>query len=84
VLLNLPEYSACRRDRDFVTCRHVFGRIALDNVSNATLKKIGEFLGGRDHSTIINGNTRVRNLNQFDKKFNRKYTKLLSFIEKRI
>lgn len=73
-----------KRHRDTVTCRHVFGKIALDNIPLATLKTIGKFLGGRDHSTIINGNTRVRDLNQFDKKFNREYTKLLSFIEKRI
>lgn len=72
------------RDRELVTCRHVFGRIAIDNVPNATLKNIGLFLGKRDHSTIIHGNTNVNNLNDTDKKFNKEYNQLLSFISKKI
>tara|TARA_R110001632_G_scaffold50941_1_gene126881 strand:- start:14789 stop:15391 length:603 start_codon:yes stop_codon:yes gene_type:complete len=68
------------RKRDFVICRQVFGRIALDNIPNTNLKNIGSFLGGRDHSTIIHGNTNVNNLNETDKRFNKEYNQLLSFI----
>ena len=72
------------RKREFVTCRHVFGKIALDNISNSTLKSIGFFLGKRDHSTVLHGNTNVDNFNDTDKNFNREYNKLLSFISKKI
>jgi len=45
--------SPCRV-KSLVICRQVFCFFSKSYIPNITLKKIGLFLGGRDHSTVIN------------------------------
>ena len=47
---------------------------------NITLKEIGSFLGGRDHSTVIHGIKTAGDLIETDKQFREEYKRLESFI----
>ena len=42
-----------RRDREIASARHLFCYLSRMH-TNASLLAIGEFLGGRDHTTVIN------------------------------
>jgi hypothetical protein len=71
--------SNCRR-REFVVPRQMFCYIAKFNMPNITLKEIGSFLGGRDHSTVIHGIKTAGDLIETDKQFREEYKRLESFI----
>jgi chromosomal replication initiation ATPase DnaA len=44
-----------RRHRHIMIPRHIFCYIAKFHLPSLSLKTIGEYLGGRDHSTVIHG-----------------------------
>lgn len=56
--INVKELSSSSRKQEFVYARMVAAYL-LRTVFNLTLKKIGEFLGGRDHATIAHGIEKV-------------------------
>ena len=74
--------SPCRRS-ELVICRQMFCYIMYEN-TNSSLKSIGEFLGGRDHSTVIHAKETAKNLMDVEKKFNAQYERLIEFINSRL
>ena len=48
------DMTAARRDREAVKCRHEIC-YRLRNEADYSMPKIGRLLGGRDHTTVING-----------------------------
>lgn len=68
------------RKRELVIPRQMFCYIAKFNMPNVTLKEIGKFLGGRDHSTVIHGIRTAEDLIETDKQFRKEYEKLESYI----
>ena len=83
---NIPqkEILGASRKREKVVCRQMFCYIAKENMPNASLKSIGRFLGGRDHSTAIHSINVATNLIQYDKIFNKEYQRLNKFIKSNI
>jgi len=60
------------RSRNIVDARHAAYFILQKKVENITLKKIGLFFDGREHSTILKGLEKVSDLLQTDKQFRKK------------
>lgn len=71
VALGMPlhEVVGKNRKREVVICRHIFCYVAYLKTPNS-LKTIGELLGNRDHTTVINAREVVKDLMQTeDEKF---------------
>ena len=68
------------RKRDIVELRHIFTFLARKLGYSFT--SIGEFLGDRDHTTIINNVRMFNNLIETDPKFRKKYNDILEHIKK--
>lgn len=83
---NIPqkEILGASRKREKVVCRQMFCYIAKENMPNASLKSIGRFLGGRDHTTVIHSVNVATNLIQYDKIFKKQYQRLNEFIKSNI
>ena len=56
------------RDRELVVARQV-SMYFIKTLTNATLKSIGNELGGRDHTTVMYGIEQVNNLLGYDTEF---------------
>ncbi|NDG53993.1 MAG: hypothetical protein EBY39_13395 [Flavobacteriia bacterium] len=80
---NIPvkEITGNHRKREKVICRQMFCYIAKENMPEASLKSIGNFLGGRDHSTAIHSIQKASDLMTVEKKFKKDYIKLNEFIK---
>ena len=76
----LDKIMSTSRKRELVVTRQMFCYIAKFNMPNVTLKEIGNFLGGRDHSTVIHGIRTAGDLIETDKQFRKEYEKLESYI----
>lgn len=83
---NVPqrEIIGKSRKREKVVCRQMFCYIAKENMPSASYKSISRFLGGRDHSTAIHSVNQATNLIQYDKQFQKEYTRLNEFIKSNI
>ena len=68
------------RKRELVEIRHCVGYI-LTTRKIGTLKSIGRFFGGRDHSTVINGNKKWQDLMDCYPSYRRCTNEVLSIIE---
>jgi chromosomal replication initiator protein len=68
------------RKRELVEIRSCAGYI-LYSRNIGTLKSIGRFFGGRDHSTVINGNQNWANLIECYPVYRRATNKILSMID---
>jgi hypothetical protein len=66
---------SARRDREFVTPRHLFCYFVLQHLPLTTPKEIADYLG-RDRSTIYNNVDAAKSLLLYDKPFARKYDEL--------
>jgi hypothetical protein len=53
------EFESCRRTKRYVEARHIFFYLARCFTSTS-LPRIGRFAGGRDHTTVLHGQQRVR------------------------
>jgi chromosomal replication initiation ATPase DnaA len=58
-----------RRFRSYVVPRQIMMYFIKEYNNEVSLKSIGQFLGGRDHSTVIHGLTTVNDLLDTDAKF---------------
>ena len=72
------------RKRELATCRQIFCYIARFNMPNVTLKQIGDFLGGRDHSTVIHSIRVAEDFMTYDKQFKSEDERLVLFINKKL
>lgn len=64
-----------RRQREIVLTRHCFFYLARKIFPQVPLSKLGEMVGGRDHSTVIHGITQIENLLFVDADFARRLNK---------
>jgi len=70
--------SACRK-RDLSDARKIIVGLILELNPKITLCKVGQLLGGRDHSTIVDIRNKYKDL-QSDKVFQAKLTKVFSYV----
>jgi hypothetical protein len=73
-----------RRFDDLVKCRHAFCFIAYRDIPKIAYKAIGEFLGGRDHSTVIHSIKAVNDWSHTDKNYRAEFKRLEKFIKAKI
>ena len=59
--LNLKELTGPRRQKELVLPRHITMYILSEEL-NLTVEKIGQLLGGRDHTTIMHGRDKIKSL----------------------
>lgn len=64
------------RKAEVALCRHVVA-FTMNALLNYEFRKTGLFLGGRDHSTIINSKKKFLNLLETDEKAREKYRQFL-------
>jgi len=67
------------RTRSLVELRCIFFFIARS--MNYTLKRVGQYLGGRDHTTVIHNITTFKNLYDTDEIFKMKYNTILKTLK---
>lgn len=72
--------SSKDRTRSLVELRCMFCFVARS--MNYTLKTIGQYLGGRDHTTVIHNIVTFRNLYETEETFKRKYNIILNNIKR--
>lgn len=63
------ELDVCgpKRNREFVYTRDIAIYLCRDQIKDITQEKIGEYFGGRDHSTIINSCSKIESRLKSDK-----------------
>jgi chromosomal replication initiator protein len=66
--MNIPynDIISSKRSQDIATARQVVMYLCRKHIDHYSLKAIGDALGGRDHSTIINGVKKVTSLIESD------------------
>ncbi len=62
-LILQPDNIKGSRKQEYVECREILMKLIRENIlPTPSNKSIGEFLGNRDHSTVINGIQKINNL----------------------
>lgn len=77
---NKTDIKSKRRLKCLVICRQVYSALLRKFRPNTTLSEIGLFLGGRDHSTIINSLQNHDNDMRYAKGYKEEFQKLKSFL----
>lgn len=65
--LNMLDVCGKKRNREFVYARDIAIFLCREMLKDITQEKIGEFFGGRDHSTIINSCSKLESKLKHDK-----------------
>jgi len=62
--MNIPynDITSSKRSKDIVTARQIVMYLCRKHIEHYSLKAIGDALGGRDHTTIINGVKKITTL----------------------
>jgi len=68
--IRLNELTGPRRVKELVLPRHLVMHILSDEL-NLTVEKIGEILGGRDHTTVMHGRDKIKKLITTDREVQR-------------
>ena len=71
--------SKCR-EKELVDARNIYSKIMKDRF-DFPLKEIGNILGGRDHTTIINNVKNFNNLYKYNDAFKEKAKRVLTKLE---
>lgn len=76
-ITGVPDYKffSPTRKREVVFARHIFNYFAW-NYTTESLKRIGDYLDGRDHSTIVVSRNACIDLCKFDKPFQMLFNKV--------
>jgi chromosomal replication initiation ATPase DnaA len=69
-----------KRPRNLVDARHMFCYLSKQNTSS-TLKEIGAYIGGKDHSTVLHAIDKITDLLQNNKLMQRDYNKIIQLIK---
>lgn len=64
--LNLRDLTGPKRQKGLVLPRHIV-MFLLSEQLNLTVERIGEILGGRDHTTVMHGRDRIKKLSTTDR-----------------
>ena len=70
-----------RKPTSLVNPRHMFCYLAKKNMPQVSLKEIGEYLGGKDHSSIIHAQQKIIGFLSFDKAIQRDYNQIIELIK---
>lgn len=65
--VNMLDICGPKRNREFVYARDIAIYLCREQIKDITQEKIGEFFGGRDHSTIINSCSKIESKLNTDK-----------------
>lgn len=71
--VTMEEFLSVSRDREIVDARKMFYYLCREDLYYFTHRVIGEYAGGRDHSTVVYGVKRAEELLQIDKQFRLSY-----------
>ena len=74
------DIKSSSRKRSLVICRQVYCAIFKNFKPHATLKEIGLFLGGRDHSTVINSLNNHNNDLKYTRGYQEEFNQIKSFL----
>jgi hypothetical protein len=74
------ELSSSSRFRSLTELRFIFCQIARS--MRYSLKEIGQYLGGRDHTTVLHGLTTFKNLYETEEIFKKRYHDIINDIKK--
>ena len=67
--INHDDLISTNQKRVYTEARMIVADVILDRFTRYTLKRVGEKLGGRAHSTMINSMRTYRDLYKVDKEF---------------
>ena len=76
--ISIDDLISKSRKEDIVDARSIFSTIIKDNFSDVSLRDIGQILGGRGHSTIINSIKRHKYLYESNKIYIENYNNINS------
>ena len=68
--LSLKDLTGPKRQKELVLPRHMAMYILCEDL-NMTVEKIGQLLGGRDHTTVMHGRDRIKQLINSDREVQR-------------
>lgn len=68
--LNLKDLTGPKRQKELVLPRHLVMYILSEELG-LTVEKIGQILGGRDHTTVMHGRDRIKKLSTIDRETQR-------------
>jgi chromosomal replication initiator protein len=68
--LNLKDLTGPKRQKELVLPRHLAMYILSEEI-HLTVEKIGQILGGRDHTTVMHGRDRIKDLLKNDREVQR-------------
>jgi chromosomal replication initiator protein len=68
--LNLKDLTGPKRQKELVLPRHI-AMYLLSEELNMTVEKIGQILGGRDHTTVMHGRDKIKTLVDKDREVQR-------------
>lgn len=68
--LNLKDLTGPKRQKELVLPRHLVMYILSEELG-ITVEKIGQILGGRDHTTVMHGRDRIKKLSKIDREMQR-------------
>ncbi len=72
--VTMDDFKSPIRDREVVDARKMFYYLCREDLYYFTCRVIGEYTGGRDHSTVVYGVKRAEELLQIDKQFRLSFT----------
>jgi chromosomal replication initiation ATPase DnaA len=78
---SVRDICSTKRNEPLPECRHLI-RLVLREKTSMSLKKIGKELNMADHTTVLSGLRRIRNLIDVDPKVKNVYTKTMKNYEK--
>ena len=70
--INYDDLISTNQKRVYTEARMIVADVILDKFNRYTLKRVGEKLGGRAHSTVLNSVRTYKNLYKVDKEFKEK------------
>ena len=80
--LTVEEIKTDKRKRPFPEIRFMCYQLMKENVTGITLKEIGAYWGGKDHSSIINGIKMFKNYLDTETEYRQHYEAILKRLEK--
>ncbi len=69
--LSLKDLAGPKRQKELVLPRHILMYILSEDLG-LTVEKIGQILGGRDHTTVMHGRDRIKKLSVIDREIQKK------------